>query len=577
MGLVYRLKPEVRNFTIEQKKANPELSCRALISLVEKRFQVKISKSSINAVIKQAGLSMPVGRRSTKPKPQLEPKLFLGQIKTAITAAAESLQLLRAPEEKPQEIVAQPEPGKPGEAPVEKPAELPVVEEPVGAPVEAAPEIKAQIPQEAICSGVIILKAADYIIGGSALITEAIKKLLNKSNNDLRAKTESLIYLSLLTKENLPNLWPLIGRSFSLDIISAYLSELQSVEKMSNLLIDVIAPMLSEVRAVKINLLDGSNFYLDGQLHTIWSTQSIPYDFNATIYNINGYINKYFLENKPFILFTAPGYDTPSKEFINFIASRDSVVNKFSEVIFYGNKLEELGRIPLNQTKKGLFVFGLWPWQYTSCRKVNKIGEFKPAHFPIQGKDLYLAEIEMDISQLSVYKSLTLRGCAIKTGPAEKIRLVILSNFSQGQIPLEELADIYLSRWPNLEEAFQDYSRKIELFTYTAASQRYFSSEKLNLGAPQDVKSVFDKYLQALDLYVKWHLLPSGWEEKDLSTIKDNFYDLGVLLKKENTHIKAIFRLPREYRFSQELEYLCRRLNEREIISSDGKRLWFLV
>ncbi|MDD5506225.1 MAG: hypothetical protein PHR73_05680, partial [Candidatus Omnitrophica bacterium] len=67
MGVVHKLKPEVIKFILDNKKANPHLSCRSLNSLLLEKLQVKVSKSSINAIFKQNNLSMPVGRRQ-KPK-----------------------------------------------------------------------------------------------------------------------------------------------------------------------------------------------------------------------------------------------------------------------------------------------------------------------------------------------------------------------------------------------------------------------------------------------------------------------------------------------------------------------------
>ena len=66
MGVVYKLKPEIAQFILEEKRKSSILSCRALARLVEERFQTKVSKSSINILLKEAGLSMPVGRRQAK-------------------------------------------------------------------------------------------------------------------------------------------------------------------------------------------------------------------------------------------------------------------------------------------------------------------------------------------------------------------------------------------------------------------------------------------------------------------------------------------------------------------------------
>ncbi len=64
MGIVYKLKQEVIDFIVTEKQNNPSLSCRRLSDITKEKFQIDVSKSSINAIIKKASLSSPVGRRS---------------------------------------------------------------------------------------------------------------------------------------------------------------------------------------------------------------------------------------------------------------------------------------------------------------------------------------------------------------------------------------------------------------------------------------------------------------------------------------------------------------------------------
>lgn len=59
----YKLTKEIEQFIINRKKTNPTLSCRGLIPLIREHFQVSLSKSLINKVIKQNNLSNPAGRR----------------------------------------------------------------------------------------------------------------------------------------------------------------------------------------------------------------------------------------------------------------------------------------------------------------------------------------------------------------------------------------------------------------------------------------------------------------------------------------------------------------------------------
>lgn len=87
MGVIYKLKTEVINYIIEQKKTRIDISCRKLANLASSKFAIAISKSSINAIMKQAGLSMPVGRRQKLIKSSLE----CSKCGTILLKAADSL------------------------------------------------------------------------------------------------------------------------------------------------------------------------------------------------------------------------------------------------------------------------------------------------------------------------------------------------------------------------------------------------------------------------------------------------------------------------------------------------------
>jgi hypothetical protein len=135
-----------------------------------------------------------------------------------------------------------------------------------------------------------------------------------------------------------------------------------------------------------------------------------------------------------------------------------------------------------------------------------------------------------------------------------------------------------MGRWPNLEESFQDYSRKIERFTYTANTERCFTTdnEKLyTISQDSDTNTLFSNYLLSLDLYSRWYLLPRGYEDSDFEVAKERFYNLQVILVKKIGYTKASFLVTKEYPYLKDLEYACRRLNECRIELSEGNPLRF--
>ncbi len=64
MGVIHKLREDVVSFIVEHKKKEPSISVRRLAALTSEKFQVNVSKSSVNTTLKKASLSSSVGRRA---------------------------------------------------------------------------------------------------------------------------------------------------------------------------------------------------------------------------------------------------------------------------------------------------------------------------------------------------------------------------------------------------------------------------------------------------------------------------------------------------------------------------------
>jgi len=166
MAKYYKLNEEIKQFIIEGKRANPKLSCRSLTSLIKERFQVSLSKSLINNVIKQSNLSSPVGR---------------GRIKEAVT--------------------------------LKKPAEAQIIKQ------------KVEFMEN---GGFFFLKAADFKLGLTTHLAEILSGYfpgLTKESH--QAITEALIYFPLF--KNKKSLWLLVGKEIPEESLTQYSQKLIQV------------------------------------------------------------------------------------------------------------------------------------------------------------------------------------------------------------------------------------------------------------------------------------------------------------------------------------------------------------
>ncbi len=729
MGTIHKLKPEVRDFIIESKKSSPALSCRKLTSLIFERFNIKVSKSSINIVIKEQGLSAPIGRTPKKkkrniPMPSLpilieesskevlvrEEEYKEGKESIAKEAQDEARKKeeLRVKEEERARVAAEEEANKrrleeenraeakrreeealkkaeeerrlkeeedkkseelkrlkeeaerkeKEEAAAKEAKEAARIaeesqkkeeEEKLRAAEEealrkkledekvkveeikkaqeealrkAAEEIKKK-EEESIAvareterrvqeerlreraveeirkaeearaaaelkrkeeegltsagislkekisdkiegSGIVLLKAVDAIVGASSLICESVRSRALINNSELNYLIEGLIYFPLL-EDRLEK--PVANK------LLAFLEELQNVKVLNLDIAGIISNAFTHVRCIKFSFSDGLTIYLDGQMYSAWTSAHVPYDFSSAFFGTKKQMDNIFNRSADLIIFNAPGYDMPSEDFIDFLLALQAGNRKINNLTFYGNSLEELEIFPVSKSSKHAIIFGVWPWQFVGSRRVRNIGNFRSFVIEEQEKEIYVADIEMEIANTNSGKQVSLRGAAIKENPDDKTKLVILSNFPAGAKSAEEIAAAYLKRWPNIEESFQDFSRKIELFTYTANAQHFFSLKdpRYEIKSTLGVKELLSGYLRVLDAYFRWCYLPSEYESFDLAEMQKRLYCLSPQIsrvKEKRSIVK--FDLPLGYAFAKDLNYACRRINERAFFAPEG-------
>jgi hypothetical protein len=248
------------------------------------------------------------------------------------------------------------------------------------------------------------------------------------------------------------------------------------------------------------------------------------------------------------------------------------------QVTLYDQVLKEGESLNLGLTLKNECFFGLWPWQFSRFRKVSRIGEFQPLALPGQQQDLYVAEIRIIITQPLVPEEVTLGGIALKNAAQGKAQLVVLTNHSAPPQTSQEIASIYLGRWPGPAETFEDFSRKLEYFTYTAGQHKVMSIEPLKLPAlaTLNTRQLCAAYLRILDLFVRWHFLPAGYENTDFPLTQELFYSLAAEVIKKGQFTCLKFKPGPSWDKAGDLAYCLNRVNERGVILEDGTllRLW---
>ena len=503
MGVIYKLKPEVIDFVLTEKRNNIALSCRGLTKVVQEKYNIRLSKSSINRLFKDSGLSMPIGRRAKKKRVVLS-KEYEGV-------------------------------------------------------------------------GAVLLKAADILIGGSAQINNHIANKLNLLPNQISSNTEQMFFSSLQPENWLGNF---TLQKFNSEALPPYLKELEEVASIKDEIAAILGKGFKMARGVRVAFLDGRSAYIDSQFHAFWPAQNMPSEFSATSVNTISYIKRIFLGNAPLVLQIAQESDIPLAEFFAFLSALENQESRITEITILASSFEEIEKIRIPESKSQSLIFGMFPHKFTNYKSINKIGEFKQCFFAPLKQGFFIADAEVDLLQPYTNKSVTLRGAALKKAENGQIQLFILKYPSGDTLFAEQLAlaEIYLSHWPNLAEGLTDFKRKLELFTYTG--DHPFSPVFPQLAAqrdfPSEINALCSNYIKMLDSFVRRFFFPAEYEQVNFSTLNERFYRLSGKVTRHKNALLVTFSPPDNYSFYQALDYACRRVNEKQIILPEGRKLWLI-
>jgi hypothetical protein len=373
MGVIYKLTPAVVEFIVQHKRDIPKLSCRQLCKIASDKFQIPVSKSSVNNVLKGAGLSSSVGRRGSgkpKPKPFEIPRdkkdLLLHNVQKTVAADEITFDAATPQIERS---------AKPVTSPIQ--AELPksLSREEFERSVEAIRARKNQ-PREAIYmgAGAVFLKAALERLGGIQALARIFEKHLVALPQEFPQILEALIYLTAVDRDASSNLdqyakhaaWPLSGLTGPLEegLISGWLRDVQNMPTLVFEYETLKQQTFLQAGSLKVVLSDGRFIALDAQMSTVWSSQ-IPSEFCWPFEKAVSGISATLISNNEFIILArASEHSTISEEFLGFIASLDnSRAAQIERIMVFspsGEVLSEFAAIP---QKKRFFIVPIWARQ----------------------------------------------------------------------------------------------------------------------------------------------------------------------------------------------------------------------
>ncbi|MDP1853280.1 MAG: hypothetical protein Q8L26_03630 [Candidatus Omnitrophota bacterium] len=519
MGVIYKITDKIISFILEQKKASSFLSCRKISELVFKKFKINVSKSGVNEIIKQAGLSSKVGRARSRPKGTnltlKDNKIILDRAGVFILAAAEN--------------------------------ELGLV---------------------------------DRLIQG--LFCEKPSRKMGKIAPGLRTLLYLPLFdltIDKLSSYDKQGLWEVTGGRVNPASLAKLANDLnarmQSCDKTK------LAEKL-EIKLAKnlhFGLIDGSIFYIDPQFRALWPSADIPDNLSVSHCFTDSYIKNTILEAKqPIILLSLAKNIGP--ETANFILSCQGAESKsISRMVIHGLG-QELKKIVYIPAVKRNFIFGLFPTQQARLR-IKLFPPIKAITAPINAKEYSVQEGEVIFPQLIVSQEIKLRCVLLKEGPGVKQGVLLATNFATQEKSKEDVAALYLRRWLKPWDSFayivngfsqppqfiyHNYINIMALAIWKAKPLPY----RLN-----ELDKILNLARDNLNTYVKQRYLPGECQSWDFLQLKRVLYELAGQRSMERDLISLELSPHADQQDKGALEslyYAAERINESSLMFL-GKRL----
>ena len=514
MGYLYKLKPEIVKFLINKKWNYPEISCRKLSSEVSERFDFKLSKSSVNLILKREGISSPAGRRSRQiidfEKPLDHGGAFL------LKGADSLLGITRTASEIVYKLIP-------------------------------SSSIRVELREiETMIQGFIIFKS---------LYDTTIDTAVCYNNNEI---------------------WAIVGRRPTKAGYNRIINMINNSQLFVEQLVIELRQRLKPISGFRFILSNRSSFFVDSQFHSVWPTPIVNNKFITTFYSANSYVNR-FIENKAIIsLFNIQGTSILSSEIQDFIVSLNSEDRSKQlthiELLDLDKNVVERKVILTSETR--LFLLGFWPWQLDMMQEFERKPAKNKFNFSQLGLEYYYQIEEVLLTQPLITQKVMLTALLLKASPLGAAKIGILTNIPK-EILLNRLTIKELYHWILPEERYKRFTNSIN--NPSAKDLISPLLDELNSEGIQDysLDRVFGMLSRIVFRFFQLRFIPEECQSWNALKIKDIFLRQKAKIERGSKFI--VHNTINSNRLCKEdyLRYICQQLNDLAIEGEQGRVLWF--
>jgi len=632
MGVIHKLKDEVISFIIQQKENNPSISVRQLAFLAGERFQIKISKSSVSTLLKNASLSSSVGRRSSravkgdkfsipsgKKKEILENMNKARLLRETQAEAVKDEAPMDRSEVQTEDLIVTTEGGETAEAP-SNPVFLKGVESDAVLPAECEPIDKAEekesvkrheqdfythiealrtqrskrgilIPEGA---GFILFKAAEWEMAQEPRVADLIAGHLKKTAPEgLDKLVSAMALLQLMGGEEANRIFgcPDHGLWTINDVLPSYLGEfyeeagqrsfLQACANWSrqekiNFAMEYgfeKEQMLSEISHIKLFLEDQTELVFDAGLASFAATENTlraaPGLF--PLGKTITWLSQYLISNMRSAIFhKAPEEPQFFDDFYNMISIFEcGEGRRILKAGLYAINGDEMVLFSTIPTQRRGFMIGIGP-KHVDFQELTKSAKWAAK------RPYYHAETET----ILYFSETKTNFFASKLSlPIDEFRLISLWRegerdpfwgvlSNRGEEVVEGILNAYISRWPYIEKSNPKATQ--------ASGNNLLSMQD---GGEKDfnssgIDSVLKDYAMRVHDYVRRRYFSGKYCEKDLSYFLSNVYNFSGKMFLDDDVLKVSLVVDQGSPIYDDLNFAVRSLNDRLIRDYAGRRLW---
>ena len=572
MGVIYKLKKEVIDYIVQKKQAEPSLSCRQLVRLLRETFQVEVSKSSINAVIKEFKLSNPVGRRSTKaPKnfyiPSDKKQQLLAQVVPFLSLQTETdsldtpaIDLVEPTIPLAEEVKEEPlhlSPDLLASAVVEeKLPDKPRIDwsDEHGALVENMGFFFVRVLMQDMLRrpvlGRVLARAADMLETDSALVEGAffVKAMGISSVGDMQ--NSALHALALIFDADLQSIENVLGKLLGKNLALKVLSGALETE---------LAMACVQGAFFKVEADTGRAFYLSADLG-----QLLPGPEGArgcSIFKaIEGAVDRLVTASKPLVFDLSKGANALADEFLLFLDARAH--DKLDKVELWSDSTKKLWDFTIEGSINRHFIARTsLEWDKIKISDQGGITAINPGMAVEQTYELkegyYVVSPEETVKFRAILVAMP--DCDIKT--------VLLTNILEQELSATQILEYYLERWPILTTSphlTQENDNNSHILVGECFKNRHVNDKNMTLD--NLLSHIFD----CLEQYTAKTLL-----QKDTVDILRTFYPLAARVRYHNGCVYVRFELQKTFPQIQEFQTAVDHVNSFCIRDYAGRRVNF--